>query len=80
MFAAEDFDPVEVWPENWPAVEFFMQFSTQWRTGFSGATGLDYQVVFSLLDRRVSGDEWQRMFDDLRVMEQAALAAMRTDP
>lgn len=57
-----------------------MQLRTQWRVGFNGATGLDYEVLFALLDRRgYAGDEWERMFEDIRLMEREALAAMRDD-
>lgn len=36
-----------------------------------------YPVLFALLDRAgYTGDEWQRMFDDIRLMERAALQAM----
>ena len=41
-----------------------------------GATGLDYTPLFILLDRRYEGEEWERMFADVRVIEHAALAAM----
>lgn len=69
-----------MWPENWPAFELFMACKTQWRTGMSGATGLDYLPVFSLLDRRgFTGDEWGQVFEDIRVMEAAALNALHDD-
>ena len=50
-FAPEDFeaDIVEVWPEHWDAVRFFLRLPTQWRYGLSGRTGLDYTAVLSLL-------------------------------
>lgn len=55
----------------------FEAMGTQWRTGMSGATGLDYQalpVVMGMLD--VEQDQHQVIFADVRVMEQAALRAM----
>jgi len=51
---------------------------SQWRTGFSGATGLDYAPLFQLLDRKgLTGDAWWAMFDDIRTMESEALSAMQ---
>jgi len=78
-FELEDFagDAYEVWPENWPAWCLYMQVAGQWRAGFGGAYALDYGVVILLLNRQnLPPDEWQQMFDDLRVIESAALDAM----
>lgn len=78
-FAPEDYetDPVEVYPENWLALDVFILMGTQWRVGMSGATGLDYSALYPLLDRRTSTQsEWDDLFADVRVCEQAALAEM----
>lgn len=55
----------------------FCQVSTQWRVGIGGATGLDYSAVYPLLDR-IAQDaaEWMDLFDDLQVLERAALKQM----
>ena len=69
---------VEVWPENWLAVQVFTRLMTQWRTGMNGPTGLDYgaiPMVLELLD--VPRSDWQEVFRGLQVMEVAALACMR---
>ncbi len=51
--------------------------TTQWRMSMGGPTGLDYGVLFRLLDNaRLGGDEWDVMFGDVRVMEAAAKEAM----
>lgn len=51
--------------------------ATQWRTGFRGATGLDYNVLpWVLRMARVPRDQWPDMFESVRIMESAALAAM----
>lgn len=74
-----DFDEtIEVWPENWPAIDMFDALGTQWRLGgMGGAGGLDYRVVFEYLDRRgYRGTAWDDMFADLRVLECAALNTM----
>jgi hypothetical protein len=66
-----------VWPENWPAVTVFRKMTTQWRVAMGGPTGLDYNVLFRLLDNeRLSGDDWDAMLADVCVMEAAALEAM----
>lgn len=42
-----------------------------------GASGLRYEAIYPLLDRRFEGQEWETAFDDLQEMERAALSAMR---
>lgn len=69
---------VEVWPDNWDVVGLFTSLNTQWRTGFGGATGLDYGALPAVL--RMCGmkrDKWPELFQDLRVLEAEALATMR---
>ena len=69
----------EVWPENWPAWCLFAELSTQWRTaGMAGArVGLDYGPLFARLDRIAADrDEWEQLFQDVRVLEAAALDQM----
>lgn len=86
MFTAADYglEEVEVWPENWKAWTLFCRVLTQWRVasgGFSsagGPTGLDYGAVYPLLDRMADDkQEWMEMFEDLQVMESAALQQIR---
>lgn len=81
MFVPEDYviDDVEVWPENWAAFRIFFDMQTQWRVGMGGATGLDYPVLFTLLDRRcVDQADWDELFGDIQHMEKAALKQMHT--
>jgi hypothetical protein len=69
--------PFEVWPENWRAVEMLGRLATQWRTSFSGFTGLDYNVLFTVMEREgMEGEEWDQFFSDMRVLEAAALEQM----
>jgi hypothetical protein len=68
---------VEIWPDNLETVNVFIAMMTQWRTGYAGATGLDYAALPSVMQfcgvaRKARAD----VFDGLRVMESAALAAM----
>lgn len=77
-YEPDDFEPFEVWPENWPAFALFSKLSTQWRVGMNGATGLAYSSVFGLIDRLgLPPDEQEAMFDDIQRMELAALDEMK---
>ena len=72
--AAQEF---EVWPENMPAINLFFTLSTQWIVGTGGATGLNYIPLFHRMDRmHLSEQDYEWMFDDIRVIEAAALTAM----
>ena len=71
-------EPLEVWPENWPAWVLFCEMETQWRVGPGGATGLDYTPLFARMDRLgLTGPEWEQRFADIREIEAAALVQMR---
>jgi hypothetical protein len=65
----------ELWEENWPALDFYRTYLIhQWRHGFSGPTGLDYNVLLHELDRRgLTRDEYDDLFDRIRVIEEAVL-------
>ncbi len=86
-FEPEDYetDPVDVWPENWPAWDLFCMVSTQWRTGGTGGmggmvcyVGLDYGPLFVVMDRRgIKDDDWISVFSDIRVIEAEALDTIR---
>lgn len=58
-------------------MQLFCRVGTQWRTAMIGAVGLDYAVVFRLLDEEcLTPAEWRDLFEDLRVLEAEALATM----
>lgn len=67
---------LEVWPENWLAVQTFAALTTQWQMGgLGGPIGLRYEAIPVVLRLRgVPRAEWPALFDDLRTMESAALA------
>jgi len=71
---------VEVWPENWETLLFFVSLQTQWTlaVGMGGGAriGLRYEAVYPLLDRIAAADqeEWDRLFADVRHMERVVLA------
>lgn len=74
----EDPDAIDIWDTNWPALLAFLGCETQWRIearGMSGVMtylGLDYAGVDVVLRRQGAADA---VFDDIRVMELAALEA-----
>lgn len=70
-------DPVDIWPDNLAAFEIFSFLGTQWRVGMSGATGLDYNVVYRKMDRlSLAPAEYDALERDIQIMESAALACM----
>jgi hypothetical protein len=73
-------EDVNVFPECWPAVLVFAALRTQWRMGFASATGLDYAAIPVVMDfYGVEAGARRQMFDDIRVMEVAALETIRGD-
>jgi Phage related hypothetical protein (DUF1799) len=77
-------DDCLVWEENWLAVSVFVGLRTQWRlhVGMGGAIyqGLDYMAVEAALRlQRVPRRDWPALFDDLQVMEAAALPLLNDD-
>jgi len=76
-----DFDAdftAEIWPDCELSFNVFCAMSTQWRTGMSGRTGLDYGVLPQVM--RLCGiarAEWPAVFEDIQTLEQAALQQMR---
>jgi len=78
-FEPEDYedDFIEVWPENWPAVDLFISMGTQWRIGMEGRTGLDYGALYPQLDRLTdTPEQYDDLFSDIRWLERSALATM----
>lgn len=78
-FAPEDYedDPVPIWPDTSQAFDLFVFMQTQWRRD-NGPCGLDYNVLFRKMDRmNLSPVEYDELEADIRVMEVAALDAIR---
>ena len=63
---------VVVWPEHEDAVMLFMLCSTQWRVGAMGRVGLDYGVVFQLMDL-YDVTSRRETLENLQIMEVHAL-------
>lgn len=74
LMVSKDF---EVWPENMPAINLFNTLSTQWIVGTGGVTGLNYIPLFYRMDRmKLSEQDHEWLFDDIRTIEAAAINAM----
>lgn len=82
-FRPEDYahEQVSVWPDNYQAVSTFIELQTQWRVGGMGsATGLDYVAALAVIrELDLEKDEARELFQDIRVMEAAALEQMAED-
>lgn len=71
-------DMVGVFPDNIPAVNVFIAMSTQWNVGPAGPIGLRYEVLPEIWKRTgIKPADRGAVFDDLRVLEDAALEAIR---
>lgn len=67
-----------MWPDNIQAVNVFVSVGTQWRCGVAGPIGLDYGVLPGVLRiLQVPRNDWPEVFDCIRILEDAALGAMR---
>jgi len=69
-----------LWAQNEPAMTLYYNvMRTQWREGYSGRTGLDYNVLLHELDRRnLPKDEYDDLFAAVRVIEQTVLDESRS--
>ena len=64
-----------MWPENHEVFGLFSMLQTQWRSGFSGPTGLDYNTLFTFMTlKNLSYERHCELLEDIRVMESAALS------
>lgn len=67
----------ELWADNWPAIKFYSEWSSQWRVaaGMDRLVyiGLDYNVLLHELDRkRLASDDYDDLLGCLRVIEAEA--------
>lgn len=63
-----------LWPDNVAAWRAWEAVQTQWRIGFSGATGLDYAGVRAYLDEiGLAGEERREVFAGILACERATL-------
>lgn len=68
-------EEVFLWPCNQVAWDCWLEVQTQWRHGFVGRTGLDYQGVVAYLRAVVGlrGAELRHVMDCIRAAEIAVL-------
>lgn len=68
----------DYWPCMESSVDAFMAMQTQWRVGPAGPYGFDYsalQTVYKSLS--IASKKRPDVFEDIRVMEAAAIKEMR---
>lgn len=71
---------VEVFADNWTAIELFRLYSDQWRLGPNGPVALDLNVFQHHLQRiGVEGDEYETIIAQLGVIQSQALRRMQDD-
>jgi hypothetical protein len=58
----------EIWPEHQDALLLFLRCQTQWRMTMNGVIGVDYAVVFSMMDLYAVDSKCQ-VFEDFQIME-----------
>jgi hypothetical protein len=58
----------EIWPEHQDALLLFLRCQTQWRMTMNGVIGVDYGVVFSMMDL-YAVDSKRQVFEDFQIME-----------
>ncbi|MFT0533925.1 DUF1799 domain-containing protein [Castellaniella hirudinis] len=81
-FTADDFkgEDVEVWPENWPALDLCARNRTQVIAGPGGLIGLNYIWFQSCLDRQgLDAEEVERIMSGIRVIEAVLLVEAYRD-
>lgn len=67
-------EDVLVWPEAWPALQMFLQLTTQWNNGPAGRTGLRYEAVRTVMDiEEVPRRDRRDLLAQLAVMEAGVL-------
>lgn len=70
-------EAMEVWPENWDALNVMIGMGTQWRIGHNGPTGLDYGALpFVMKMCGVPAADRNEAFALVRVMEAEALTQL----
>jgi len=73
----------EVFPDCWMALSVFQAMATQWRilAGVGGVMhlGLEYPALEVVLRRRVPAAQRQSVWQDVMVMESAALAELNKE-
>lgn len=66
---------VIAWEETWPIWQLWDRIGNQWRVGVGGATALDYNPMFTLLERmELEQEDYDSLFDGIRSIEAEVLS------
>lgn len=78
-FGGDEFEDCEVWEDNWESAMLFLAVSTQWIVSPMGQyVGINYTALESTM--RMAGIKKKKrasLFDDVGIMESAALEVLR---
>lgn len=72
----EDLEEIPFTKSMYSHWELFQALSTQWREGFNGPTGIDYNVLPFMFDLYRIEDK-EAAFYDLRILEAETLSQIR---
>lgn len=76
----EECPPVLVWPEQIEVYSVFRAMDTQWNFSMGGPSGFKYEALPEIWRRlKIAPERRDDVFADLRIMEAAALEAVRED-
>jgi len=77
----EDFEEtIFLYEDNYESIRLFLDIGSQWRKDQGYAYALDYSILYQKLDRmKISPERADELEADIRVLEDAALAQMRSD-
>jgi hypothetical protein len=72
---------VEVWPDNWPAVQFVVALGNgSWNMGPNGPVGFRPEAFREIrLAQRVRAADWPALLADIRAIEEGALDEIHKD-
>ena len=71
---------VEVWPDNWDAVLLFHRLGSQWLVGPGGPYGLNYMVLYHMMDRMsLTPERYDELEEEIQILEAAAVEEMRKE-
>lgn len=70
--------PLDIWPENWPALLVYDAMRTQWSVGMAGAIGLRYEALPLALEMQgIARADWPDTIAGVRAMEAETLRLLR---
>lgn len=71
---------MRVYPDNVQAVNLFYAMRTQWRVGFGGPYGLDYNVLYQRMSRMdLTPERFIELEQEIQACEEGALQQMQEE-